>query len=135
MLRTKYACAVPKNLGVGMNFRPCSDRLFPLWASVVRASELLSFQIFVILNSSGNLPYPKGEKNGHWRWPYMRVYLNFKANFFGFLTFTLCNFLLVDTKIFEKKIETNLFLACENIYFLSLQILLLVVLELILVFS
>ena len=36
-------------------------------------SELLPFQIFVILNSSGTLPYPKGEKNGHQRWPYVRV--------------------------------------------------------------
>ena len=33
------------------------------------------FKIFVILNSSCPLPYPKGEKNGHRRWPYMRVYL------------------------------------------------------------
>ena len=33
------------------------------------------FKIFVILNSSGTLPYPKGEKNGHRRWPYMRVLL------------------------------------------------------------
>ena len=33
MWQTKYASAVPKNLGVGVNFRP---RLFPLWASVVR---------------------------------------------------------------------------------------------------
>ena len=29
------ASAIPKNLGVGVNFRPC--RLFPLWASVVHA--------------------------------------------------------------------------------------------------
>ena len=25
MWQTKYASAVPKNLGVGVNFRPCSD--------------------------------------------------------------------------------------------------------------
>ena len=31
MCQTKYASAVPKNLGLGLNFR-----LFPLWASVVR---------------------------------------------------------------------------------------------------
>ena len=36
-------------------------------------SELLPLQIFVILNSSGTLPYLKGKKNGHRRWPYMRV--------------------------------------------------------------
>jgi hypothetical protein len=36
-------------------------------------SKVLPFQIFVILNSSNTLPYPKGEKNGHQRWPYMRV--------------------------------------------------------------
>ena len=39
-------------------------------------SKLLPFQIFVILNSFNTLPYPKGEKNGHRRWPYMRVKLN-----------------------------------------------------------
>ena len=36
-------------------------------------SKLLPFQIFSILNISSTLPYPKGEKNGHRRWPYMRV--------------------------------------------------------------
>ena len=38
-------------------------------------SKLLPFQIFVILNSSSTLPYQKGEKNGHRRCPYMRVWL------------------------------------------------------------
>ena len=28
MWQTKYALAVPKNLGVGMNFRPCSEGYF-----------------------------------------------------------------------------------------------------------
>ena len=41
--------------------------------NIVIPSELLPFQIFVILNSSSTLPYRKGEKNGHRRWPYMRV--------------------------------------------------------------
>ena len=41
--------------------------------NIVIPSKLLPFQIFVILNSSSTLPYPKGEKNGHQRWPYMRV--------------------------------------------------------------
>ena len=44
--------------------------------NIVIPSKLLPFQIFVILNTSGTLPYPKGEKNGHRRWPYMRVYIN-----------------------------------------------------------
>ena len=35
-----------------------------------------SFQIFVILNSSVTLPYPKGEKNGHQRGPFMQVNIN-----------------------------------------------------------
>ena len=43
--------------------------------NIVIPSELLQFQIFFILNSSNTLPYPKGEKNGHRRWPYMRVIL------------------------------------------------------------
>ena len=49
--------------------------------NIVIPSELLPFQIFVILNSSGTLPYPKGEKNGHRRWPYMRVFTNNLATF------------------------------------------------------
>ena len=39
--------------------------------NIVIPSKLLPFQIFVILNSSSTLPYPKGEKNGNQRWPYM----------------------------------------------------------------
>ena len=34
MWQTKYASAVPKNLGVGVNFLPGSEGYF-LWASVV----------------------------------------------------------------------------------------------------
>ena len=51
-------------------------------------SKLLPFQIFVILNSSSTLPYPKGEKNGHRRWPYMRVLLIF-SHFTHFSSFFL----------------------------------------------
>ena len=43
---------------------------------IVIPSKLLLFQILFILNSSGTLPSPKGEKNGHQRWPYMRVLPN-----------------------------------------------------------
>ena len=39
MWQTKYALAVPKNLGLGLNFRPCSEGYFPLWASVVRGID------------------------------------------------------------------------------------------------
>jgi hypothetical protein len=28
MWQTKYAAAIPKNLGVGVNFRPCSECYF-----------------------------------------------------------------------------------------------------------
>ena len=52
-------------------------------------SELLPFH--VILNSSGTLPYPKGEKNGHQRWPYMRV-LYKKASCF-YIVWTSVNFI------------------------------------------
>ena len=41
---------------------------------ICHAFRIIAFQIFVILNSSSTLSYPKGEKNGHRRWPYMRVY-------------------------------------------------------------
>ena len=47
MWQTKYAAAIPKNLGpknlgVGVNFRPCSEGFFPFWASVVRALTYLN---------------------------------------------------------------------------------------------
>ena len=35
MWQKKYASAIPKNFGVGVNFRPCSEG-YPLWVSVVR---------------------------------------------------------------------------------------------------
>ena len=40
---------------------------------IVIPSEFLPFQIFVILNSSCTLPYPKGEKIGQQSRPYLRV--------------------------------------------------------------
>ena len=49
------------------------SRLVSFLPNIVIPSELLPFQIFVTLNSYCTLPYPKGEKNGHRRWPYMRV--------------------------------------------------------------
>ena len=54
------------------------SRLVSFLPNIVIPSELLPFQIFVTLSSSGTLPYPKGEKNGPRRWPYMRVLLNLK---------------------------------------------------------
>ena len=54
------------------------SRLVSFLPNIVIPSNLLPFQIFVILNSSGTLPYTKGEKNGHRRWPYMRVYSKLK---------------------------------------------------------
>ena len=39
--------------------------------NIVIPSEL--FRELQILTSSKSFPYPKGEKNGHRRWPYMRV--------------------------------------------------------------
>ena len=48
MWQTKYASAVPKNLGVGVNFWPCSKGYF-LWVFVVRdlrhRTSLLSTQL------------------------------------------------------------------------------------------
>jgi hypothetical protein len=41
--------------------------------NIVIPSEL--FKELQILTSSKSFPYPKGEKNGHQRWPYMRVFL------------------------------------------------------------
>ena len=52
---------------------------------IVIRSELVSFLPNIVIpfklfrelqipTSSKSFPYPKGEKNGHLRWPYMRVY-------------------------------------------------------------
>ena len=46
--------------------------------NIVIPSEL--FRELQILTSSKSFPYPKGEKNGHRRWPYMRVSLKHKIN-------------------------------------------------------
>ena len=41
MRQTKYASAVPKNLGLGLNFRPCSEDYFLYWRplSVKKTNE------------------------------------------------------------------------------------------------
>ena len=39
--QTKYALAVPKNLRVGVDFRPCIQGNIPRWASVVRATFII----------------------------------------------------------------------------------------------
>ena len=36
MWQMKYASAVPKNLGLGSDFQPCSEDYISHWASVVR---------------------------------------------------------------------------------------------------
>ena len=64
MWQTKYASAIPKNLGLGLNFRPCSDRLFPLWASVVRGFPGIisgwNFQFwFTVIGHGDNGPSAK----------------------------------------------------------------------------
>ena len=41
---------------------------------ICHAFRIIAFQIFVILNSSSTLPYPKGEKIGRQSRPYLRVY-------------------------------------------------------------
>merc|ERR1712008_49863 len=52
------------------------SRFVSFLSNFVIPSKLIPFQIFVILNSFNTLPYPKGEKNGHRRWPYMQVNTN-----------------------------------------------------------
>ena len=50
---------------------------------ICHAFRIIAFQIFVILNSSSTLPYPKGEKIGRQSRPYLRVYskrINFSWN-------------------------------------------------------
>ena len=50
-----------------------SFRILSFLPNIVIPSEL--FRELQILTSSKSFPYPKGEKNGHQRWPYMRVVL------------------------------------------------------------
>ena len=60
-------------------------------------SKLVSFLLkFVILNvnTSSTLPYPKGEKNGHQRWPYMRVDFNFGKDCLDFKISSMYNSLI-----------------------------------------
>ena len=45
--------------------------------NIVIPSKL--FRELQILTSSKSFLYPKGEKNGHRRWPYMRVLLNYPS--------------------------------------------------------
>ena len=45
--------------------------LLSFFPNIVIPSKL--FRELQILTSSKSFPYPKGEKNGHRRWPYMRV--------------------------------------------------------------
>ena len=50
--------------------------------NIVIPSKL--FRELQILASSKSFPYPKGEKNGHRRWPYMRVlskYISFHVKY------------------------------------------------------
>ena len=54
------------------------------------------FKIFVILNSSCTLPYLKGEKNGHRRWPCIRVINRFLPP----LIRKNIIFLLIETKLY-----------------------------------
>ena len=54
------------------------SRLLSFLPNIVISSEL--FRELKILTSSKTYPYPKGEKNGHRRWPYMRVLINILAS-------------------------------------------------------
>ena len=52
MWLTKYASTVPKNLGVGVNFRQCSEDYFPsVRASVVRGLHTLGVNILHIFKA------------------------------------------------------------------------------------
>ena len=67
------------------------------------------FKIFIILNSSGILPYPKDEKNGHRRWPYMRVLIKFLYNNMSGNQFSRSPL----TKEMERKVFQN---AIKNLW-------------------
>ena len=55
MWQTKYASAIPKHLGEGVDFRPCSESDFPHGASVVR--DMLDQESrLIIQNKFGRRP-------------------------------------------------------------------------------
>jgi hypothetical protein len=82
------------------------SRLVSFLPNIVIPSKLLPFQIFVILNSSSTLPYPKGEKNGHRRWPFMRVFVKITHE-------CIQNFKTKQTHMFEKWFLLTLLLLCD----------------------
>ena len=45
MFQTKYASAVPKNWGLGLNFQPYSEGYFLSWLSVVRGLNYISYSL------------------------------------------------------------------------------------------
>jgi hypothetical protein len=67
--------------------------------------QKLSFRELQILTSSKSFPYPKGEKNGNQRWPYLRV----KYNIFSFSK------ILVTCKPTKLSPGCSLIIICGNI--------------------
>ena len=62
-----HSTVIPSGL---LSFLP--DYCHSFRISVISLELLRELQM---LTSSISFPYPKGEKNGHQRWPYMRVVL------------------------------------------------------------
>ena len=71
-----HSTVIPSGL---LSFLP--DYCHSFRISVIPSEYCHSFGIIQrqMLTSSKNFLYPRGEKNGHRRWPYMRVYLKSKC--------------------------------------------------------
>ena len=61
-----------------------SFRIIVIPSEYCHSLKLLPFQIFVIMNSSGTLPYSKGEKIGRQSQTYLRVHLRYFHQFLFF---------------------------------------------------
>ena len=79
--------------------------------NTVVPSEVLSFQIFVILDSSSTLTYLKGEKIGCQSWPYLWV----NANIFTFLRFTIRKETKLPFLLILAGTENSIFFPHQNI--------------------
>ena len=82
-----------------LSFLPVVCRFFQIFVipskflsflpNIVIPSQLLPFQIYVILNSSSTFPYPKGEKIGKQSRPYLQVCIKQKES----QSFAVCTYI------------------------------------------
>ena len=109
-----------------LSFLPnyCQCHLFRI--CIVIPSELL--RELQILTSSKSFPYPKGEKSGHRRWPYLRVYIIITWMFVipnilyvHFFHIYVSLYLLKYTLTISEKICLQIYPACFMTVFITIK--------------